>query len=103
MSWDIVVYSHIAHQESPESNVALFRKVRMALRSGGTLVINDFVLGDDRSGPPFALLFHANMLLLTQEGGTWLAADYRAWLGQAGFTSVSIEPTPTPATLILAR
>lgn len=99
---DIAVYSHIAHQESPADNVAIFRKIRKALKPGGTLVISDFVVDDDRSGPPFSLMFRSVMLLRTKEGATWTRSEYQKWLREASFKSVSIEPTSTPATLVYA-
>ena len=99
---DIGVYSHIAHQESPASNIAIFKKFRRALKTGGTLLISDFVVDDDRSGPPFPLLFRSEMLLRTREGSSWRRADYEAWLREAGFANVSFEPTPSPATLVYA-
>ncbi|WP_218024398.1 class I SAM-dependent methyltransferase [Nocardia lijiangensis] len=101
--YDVAVYSHIAHQEGPEDNVAIFAKLRAALKPGGTLVICDFVVDDDRSGPPSALMFGAEMLLKSQQGGTWRRADYHTWLGKAGFDDVAFHPTPSPATLVFAR
>jgi predicted O-methyltransferase YrrM len=56
-AYDIGVYSHIAHQEGPEDNVAVLGKFRRALKPGGKLVLSDFIVEDDRSGPPFALIF----------------------------------------------
>src|SRR5262249_16685505 len=38
---DIAIYSNFAHQESPAENTAIFRKLRKALKPGGTLVISD--------------------------------------------------------------
>src|SRR5207244_1651846 len=99
---DVAVYSHIAHQESPSQNTATFRKIRKALKPGGTLVISDFVVDDDRSGPPFSLIFRSTMLLRTKEGATWTRSNYQTWLKEAGFHNVSIEPTGTPATLVYA-
>jgi ubiquinone/menaquinone biosynthesis C-methylase UbiE len=101
--YDFAIYGHIAHQEAPADNIAIFRKLRRALKPGGTLVVNDFVLSDERTGHPFAMLFAAQMLLATKEGFTWGQSDYRRWLSEAGFTSVDIVPTPTPATLVLAN
>jgi hypothetical protein len=100
--YDFAIYAHIAHQESPAENIAIFRKFRKALKPGGTLVVNDFVLNDDRTGHPFALLFASQMLVVTKNGFTYRQSDYRKWLGEAGFKSVEIVPTPTPSTLVFA-
>lgn len=102
-TYDIAVYSNIAHQEGPEENVAILTKVREALKPGGTLVIADYVVEDDRSGAAFPLMFAAEMLLKSRHGNTWRRADYRDWLAKAGFDDVDFQPTPSPATLILAR
>lgn len=101
--YDYAIYGHIAHQETPVDNVAVFKKFRNALKPGGTLVINDFILNDERLGNPFAMMFSSQMLLVTKGGNAWTQSDYRAWLAQAGFTSVDIVPTPTPATLVFAK
>jgi len=101
--YDFAIFGHIAHQESPESNVAIFRKFRKALKPGGTLVINDFVLNDDRTGHPFAMMFASQMLLVSKGGNAWRQADYRSWLTEAGFTSINFVPTPSPATVVLAK
>jgi SAM-dependent methyltransferase len=102
-AYDIAVLSNIAHQEGPADNVAIFAKVRSALKAGGTLVISDYVVDDDRGGPGYALTFAAEMLLKSRRGTTWRQADYRAWLAKAGFEDVSFQLTPSPATLIFAR
>jgi len=100
--YDYAIYAHIAHQDSPAENLATLHKFRKALKPGGTLVINDFILNDDRTGHPFALIFAAQMLVVSKNGFTYRQADYRQWLGEAGFHSVDIVPTPTPATLVFA-
>jgi SAM-dependent methyltransferase len=101
--YDFAIYAHIAHQESPAGNVATFRKFREALKPGGTLIVNDFILNDDRTGHPFAMMFASQMLVVTKNGFTYRQSDYREWLGEAGFRSVEIVPTPTPATLVFAK
>jgi hypothetical protein len=99
---DVAIYSNIAHQESPAQNIAAFRKFKAALKSDGTLVVSDFVVRDDRSGPPQALLFHGQMLIASREGSTWREADYRGWLTEAGFGTIKVEPTQGASTLIYA-
>jgi ubiquinone/menaquinone biosynthesis C-methylase UbiE len=100
--YEYAIYAHIAHQGPPADNVAAFRKLRKALKPGGTLVVNDFILNDDRTGHPFAMLFASQMLVVSKGGFTYTKSEYRAWLGEAGFKSVEIVATPTPATLIFA-
>ncbi|MCE9583791.1 MAG: methyltransferase domain-containing protein [Planctomycetes bacterium] len=102
-AWDVVVYSHIAHQESPATNVEIFKKFRRALKPGGSLVVNDFIVNDERGGPPFALMFAMNMMLHTKEGNTYRESDYRAWMKEAGFKEVLIVGTQGPASLAIGR
>jgi ubiquinone/menaquinone biosynthesis C-methylase UbiE len=100
--YDIGVFSHVAHVLDPQQNMEALRKFHRALRAGGTLVIAEFVLDDDRAGPPMALLFNNNMLLHTERGATYREADYRAWLSEAGFKQVSVERPEGPVALIIA-
>lgn len=100
--YDFAIYGHIAHQETPADNLAIFKRFRKAIKPGGTLLVNDFVLSDERTGHPFAMMFSAQMLLVTKGGNAWRQADYRKWLGEAGFASVDIVPTPGPATVVFA-
>ena len=102
-AYDVALYSHVAHQEGPQDNVAVFTKLRRALKPGGALVVCDYVVDDDRSGPAFPLLFASEMLLKSTKGGTWRRADYAAWLAEAGFGNVSFHATASPATLVVAR
>ncbi|MFI6350267.1 methyltransferase [Streptomyces sp. NPDC050560] len=101
-TYDFAVYSHIAHQEGPEDNVAVFSRLRDALKPGGALVVCDYVVDDDRGGPAFPLMFGAEMLLKSKQGGTWRRSDYHGWLVKAGFTDISYHPAP-PATVVIAR
>ncbi len=86
--------------QSPEQNLAIFKKFRGALRPGGTLLISDFLVSNDRSGPPFSLIFRSEMLVRTQEGGTSLYEDYEQWLNEAGFPKVDFQETGTATTLV---
>lgn len=101
-SYDAVVLSNICHHESPDENVALFRKAREALTPGGHLVVSDFILHDDRRGPTFAALFGAGMILQTPNGASYRESDYRAWLQQAGFGAVRANRSHPLSTLLIA-
>ena len=51
-----------------------------------------------------AALFGVNMLVNTESGDTYTEADYRGWLGAAGFQGVEVLPIPARDNhFILAR
>ncbi len=102
-SYDYVIYANVAHGLSGARNTAMLRKIKRALKPGGTLMIVGLIPNDDRTGHPFALLFHMNMLLNTDEGSNHLRRDYEVWLKEAGFIGVRFRPVnDAPFTLLYA-
>jgi predicted O-methyltransferase YrrM len=85
---DLAFVSAIIHQNSPEQNVALFRKVWAALDPGGRIVIRDYVLSPDRTSPKSGAIFAVNMLSGTSGGNCYTYQEIADALNQAGFTRV---------------
>ncbi len=93
--YDLILISNIIHSFGPEMNREIVRKCYRALESGGMLIIKDFLVDNDRSGPAFGLMFAINMLVNTPEGDTYTYAEVRDWTDQAGFVSGhAIDLTP---------
>lgn len=90
-TYDIIWYSNVLHIYSPETNQAIFRRALAALNPGGRLLIQDAFL-HDREGlhPAEASLFAVSMLLFTEEGNTYSAAETTNWLKDAGFGRVTV-------------
>lgn len=86
--YDLVLLSAICHMLSPQENMDLFRRSRIALAAGGRLVIRDFVLDRDKTLPKAAALFAVHMLVNTRGGSTYSEDEYRSWLAEAGFSNV---------------
>ena len=86
--FDLALLGNIVHSEGVESSRSLFRRLHAALKPAGRMVIVDMIPDDQRTGPPFPLLFALTMLLMTEKGGTYTFAEYRGWLEEAGFTNV---------------
>ena len=100
---DIGILSQVTHALSPTQNREVFSKFRKALRPGGTLLVVDFMLADDRTGPPMSLLFHSNMLVHTAAGAPWRIDDLTGWLREAGFGEVEVDTGTPPVGMIYAR
>ncbi len=83
--YDLVLLSNIIHSFSPEQNESVVRRAYDALAPGGSIVIKDFLVDNDRSGPPFSLVFSLHMLVHTPGGGTYSFEEVGAWTNRAGF------------------
>ena len=90
-SYDVIWYSNVLHIYSPKDNQALFRRALASLNPGGRLLIQDAFL-HDRNGlfPEEVSLFAVSMLLFTEGGNTYSAAETKAWLKDAGFERIKI-------------
>ncbi len=86
--FDLALLGNIVHSEGEGSSRELFTRLYRALRSGGRIVILDMIPNNDRTGPLFPLLFALNMLVNTDEGGTYTLAEYTQWLLDAGFARI---------------
>jgi SAM-dependent methyltransferase len=98
----IATLGHILHSEGAARSRRLLRKTFDAMAPGGTVVIAEFIVDEDRTGPPGALIFAVTMLVNTDEGDTFTYSEMAAWLEEAGFVDVRELDVPGPAPLILA-
>jgi SAM-dependent methyltransferase len=87
--YDLILASAICHMLSEAENQDLLQRCAQALLPGGRLVIREFILDPDRTGPRDAALFALNMLVGTRRGNTYTEADYREWLQAAGFRDIT--------------
>ncbi|MBV8553491.1 MAG: class I SAM-dependent methyltransferase [Acidobacteriaceae bacterium] len=101
--YDVATLGHILHSEGDARSIALLRKVANALKPGGVIAIAEFLVDDDRNGPPQGLIFAVNMLVNTDTGRTFSFAEIKEWLADAGFTNARLLPGPGVSPLILAN
>jgi 3-hydroxy-5-methyl-1-naphthoate 3-O-methyltransferase len=98
----IATLGHILHSEGAERSRALLAKTFAALAPGGTIAIAEFLVNKDRSGPMNGLIFAVNMLVNTDDGGTYSFEEISEWLKEAGFVNPRTIDSPGPSPLILA-
>lgn len=90
-AYDYVIYANVAHGLPADRNIAMFQRIRGALKPGGQLVVVGLFANEDRTGHPLLMMFNANMFLNTQHGSTHAAGDYEKWLRMAGFTEIAFQ------------
>ena len=86
--YDVMVLSMILHDWDEEKNRGILRKAHAALPSGGTIIISELIVNDEKTGPVPAALMSLNMLIETEEGRNYTADEYGRWLSDAGFVEV---------------
>jgi 3-hydroxy-5-methyl-1-naphthoate 3-O-methyltransferase len=100
--YDVVIFGHICHIETPDTNRQLIARAHRALKPGGRLVIGDLLPNEDRTGPPFPVMFAINMFLHS-DGDTYTFNEYRTWLREAGFSGIeSYDTHRAPSPVIIA-
>ncbi len=87
---DLVLLSAIIHQNSPEENQTLYRKIYQSLEPGGVLLIRDHIMDETRTKPPGGALFALNMIVSTSGGDTYTFGEIKGQLEKAGFDNVKM-------------
>ncbi len=85
---DVAWLSHILHGEGPEDCQGIIQKAVSALSPGGMILIHEFILNNDMSGPLFPALFSLNMLLHTSSGQAYSEQQLSEMLASAGVRDI---------------
>ncbi len=99
--YDLVFFSAIIHINSPEENRNLIGKAFSALNPGGRIVVQDFIMGEDRLTPPGGTLFALNMVVSTRAGDTYTESEITGWMNDAGCVDMQLIKTG-PATAMVS-
>lgn len=94
--FDVAWLSHILHSEGEAGCREILRKGAAALRPGGVLLVQEFILDDAKDGPLFPALFSLNMLLGTAAGRAYSGAELAAMMTAAGLVEVTRLPLELP-------
>jgi cyclopropane fatty-acyl-phospholipid synthase-like methyltransferase len=94
--YDVAWLSHVLHGEGGEGCATMLKKTAAALEPGGLLLVQEFILTDDRTGPVFPALFSLNMLIGTPSGKAYSEFEIVQLLQNAGLKSVWRLPLDLP-------
>jgi precorrin-6B methylase 2 len=98
---DVLLMGHVLHDWSLAEKRMLIGKAHEALPTGGALIVYEAIIDDDRSQNAFGLLMSLNMLIETEHGFDYTAADCMGWMTDAGFTSTRAEHLVGPDSMVI--
>lgn len=98
---DVVMMGHVLHDWSLEQKKLLIRKAFEALPSGGSLIVYESIIDDERSENVFGLLMSLNMLIETPAGFDYTGADCMGWMKEAGFRETRVERLLGPDSMVV--
>jgi 2-polyprenyl-3-methyl-5-hydroxy-6-metoxy-1,4-benzoquinol methylase len=103
-NYDLILLPNFLHHFDHETNVALLKRVRTALKTSGRVATVEFVPNEDRVSPPMPATFSMMMLGSTVGGDAYTYSELAAMMRDAGFSRSTQQPLPrSPETLILTE
>lgn len=101
---DVVLLSYISGSVSEEGVAELYRGAHGALVPGGIVVIHDFMVDDDRQGPPLTAIWALQHTTFTPDAVSLTPGLVRGLLDASGFAEISVEEfVPGMTRLVHAR
>ena len=98
---DVLVMGHILHDWDLETKMMLLEKAVEALPKGGSLIVYEALIDDDRRHNAFGLLMSLNMLIETSGGFDYTGADCSGWMKKVGFSETRVEHLVGPDSMVV--
>ena len=98
---DVLIMGMILHDWDLPTKLMLIDKAHAALSSGGSLIITEMLIDDERRSHLPGLLMSLNMLIETRGGFDFTGADCIGWLRQAGFSDAYTVPLAGPYSAVI--
>jgi hypothetical protein len=80
----------------------LIRKAHRALPVGGSLIVCEMLIDDERRTHLPGLLMSLNMLIETRGGFDFTGTDCIGWMREAGFRDTRVTPLAGPSSAVVA-
>ena len=90
--YDLIFISQIFHAYDEAACISMLKKSYAALNPGGKVVVQEFLLEETRTDPPWSALFAINMLVNTRGGRTYTPREMITWMKKAGFREARQRP-----------
>lgn len=100
-SADVLVMGHVLHDWDLPTKRMLLKKAYDALPTGGSLIVYEALIDDDRRSNAFGLLMSLNMVIETEGGFDFSGADCQGWMREAGFRETRVEHLAGPDSMVI--
>ena len=98
---DVLTMGHILHDWSLEEKKVLLSKAYETLPKGGSLIIHEAIIDDERRQNTFGLLMSLNMLIESPGGFDYTGADCCSWMREVGFQETYVEHLAGPDSMVV--
>lgn len=98
---DVVVMGHILHDWDLETKQMLVRKAYAALPEGGSFLVYECLIDDERRTNALGMMMSLNMLIETPGGFDYTGADCQGWMREAGFRETRVEHLAGPESMVV--
>jgi predicted O-methyltransferase YrrM len=98
---DVAFLSHIIHDYDEEKDVTLLKKIHASLNPGGAVIVSEWMLNDEKTGPVPSAMMGLNMIIETNGGRNYSFAEVSEMLKKAGFKNVEKRPLAGPAQIAI--
>ncbi|UCH94612.1 MAG: methyltransferase [Candidatus Aminicenantes bacterium] len=99
---DVITMGNILHDWNLEEKKLLVSKAYNALPEGGALVVIECIIDNERRKNTDALLMSLQMLLITEGGFDFTAANFDSWAREAGFKNTTYMPLSGDSNAVIA-
>jgi hypothetical protein len=101
--FDMVFLSAIIHSNSLEINRDLIKKCFNSLTKNGKIIIQDWIMNNERTKPLSGAVFAINMLVGTEAGDCFTEQEVTEMLTAAGFKNISRNEFETGLSQMIAQ
>ncbi len=101
--YDFIWISQILHSHTEEQCRLIIDKSAAAVNPGGQVVLQDFLLNEDRTSPQEAALFSVHMLAVTPGGRAYTYREVAEMMESAGLSTPEHKATSPQTSILIGR
>lgn len=99
---DVITMGNILHDWGTKDKLMLITKAYNALPKGGSLIVVENIIDNERNKNVFGLMMSLNMAIETDDGFDFTASDFNSWAKEVGFESTRVMPLTGPSSAVIA-